>query len=158
MKIVLKVLACAGALALSTMTASAQSGYCDSQARAYANQYSNTGSNVVGGALTGALGGALIGSIVGGGRGAGTGAAVGAGAGAFVGAANSNWQAYYNQAYNDCIRSQPVAAPYPVQGGYAPWSPEWYQACSRAYRSFNNNPAYPGYYLGYDSQYHFCSL
>ncbi|MFO1185579.1 MAG: hypothetical protein U1E56_12465 [Bauldia sp.] len=157
MNIVLKVLAGVGALALSTVTASAQSAYCDGVARNYANNYSNAGNNVVGGALLGALGGAAIGGIAGGSKGVGTGAAIGAVGGGLVGAANSNWQGLYNQAYNDCIRRQPVAAPQPG-GYYAPWSPEWYQACSRNYRSFNSNPNWPGYYLGYDNQYHFCTL
>lgn len=153
MNIVLKVLAGFGALALSTVTAAAQSAYCDNYARNYANQYSNAGNNVVGGAVLGALGGAAIGGLVGGGKGVGTGAAVGAFGGGLVGAANSNWQGLYNTAYNDCIRRQPVAAP--VGGYYAPWSPEWYQACSRNYRSFNPNT---GNYVGYDGKYHFCAL
>lgn len=155
MNIMLKVLAGVGALALSTVTASAQSAYCDGVARNYANNYSNAGNNAVAGALTGALGGALIGGIVGGGKGAGTGAAVGAVGGGVLGAANSNWQGLYNSAYNDCMRRQPVAAPPPAGGYYAPWSPEWYQACSRTYRSFNPST---GYYNGYDGYAHFCSL
>ncbi|WP_371681864.1 MULTISPECIES: BA14K family protein [Stappiaceae] len=35
----------------------------------------------------------------------------------------------------------------------APWSPAWYNYCSRKYRSFNPNT---GYFLAYSGQYKFC--
>lgn len=34
-----------------------------------------------------------------------------------------------------------------------PWSPGWYDYCTRKYRSFNPKN---GTFLGYDGQYHFC--
>ena len=45
--------------------------------------------------------------------------------------------------------------PPPVQYRYGPrpWTREWYDYCSRKYRSFNFRT---GYFLGYDGDYHFC--
>lgn len=44
-------------------------------------------------------------------------------------------------------------APAPVVYRPAPWSPAWYNYCSRKYRSFNPNT---GYFLAYSGQYKFC--
>ncbi|MGD0642861.1 MAG: hypothetical protein ABR878_04740 [Roseiarcus sp.] len=94
------------ALAVSFVTsaqAQTRRGYCDHEARVYANQ--NTAGNTVGGAVGGALLGAGIGALVGGHRSVGTGAAIGAGAGAVGGAANGSaqWNDAYWQRYNDCM-------------------------------------------------------
>ncbi len=47
----------------------------------------------------------------------------------------------------------PAPAPAPVIYRPAPWSPAWYNYCSRKYRSFNPNT---GYFLSYSGQYRFC--
>lgn len=39
------------------------------------------------------------------------------------------------------------------KGSYQPWTREWYNWCSKRYRSFN---AQSGTYRGYDGQDHFC--
>ena len=95
------------ALAASFMTsAEAQSrrGYCDHQARVFANQ--QAAGNTVGGAVGGALLGAGIGALMGGHNAVGTGAAIGAGAGAVGGAANGSaqWNDAYWQRFNDCMQ------------------------------------------------------
>jgi len=43
--------------------------------------------------------------------------------------------------------------PQPIYGGLEPWSPGWYNHCSRRYRSFNPNT---GTFRGYDGRDHFC--
>lgn len=70
-------------------------------------------------------------------------AALGLAAGAALGAAAAN-----NQAPASVQAGAPVTAT-----GIPPWSPAWYQYCSRKYKSFN---AQTGLYLGYDGKYHYC--
>jgi len=143
-------------VALGASEASAQSGQCDRYARDYANRYANPAGNVLGGAAAGAVGGAVLGGIIGGGHGAGRGAAIGAGVGALGGAAGSGgqWNAYYRNAYDDCMRRNARPARQPVyQGGYKPWTPEWYRYCSQRYRSFNPKT---GYFRTNSGQQRFC--
>lgn len=40
-------------------------------------------------------------------------------------------------------------------GGFEPWTPAWYQACSQRYRSFDPSS---GTFVGYDRQRHFCTF
>lgn len=47
----------------------------------------------------------------------------------------------------------PAPQPYQAYGSFQPWSPEWYEHCSRKYRSFN---AQTGTFRGYDGRDHFC--
>jgi hypothetical protein len=146
-----------GGLVATTVGAAAQNAYCDGYARDYADRNTHAGGRVVGGAVTGAVGGAIIGGIIGGGRGAGTGAAIGAGVGAVGGAASSgpDWRANYNYAYNNCIRGGQPARAYGPR--YEPWSPGWYQACSRAYpNSFNRTG--DGTYVDRYGNRQFCNL
>lgn len=182
----LRLLVCAGALALGTGAASAQyyqpypnyAVNCDAYARNYASQVARPGGQVLGGAAFGALTGAGIGAIVGGQPAIGRGAAIGAFSGALLGAASSNWNGAYRYAYNNCIRSiryapppQPVyPAPPPVayyppppvyvappQPSYGRPYPAWSQAWF-AYCTdrFRSFNPQTGHYLGFDGQYHFC--
>lgn len=140
-----------GALALSAGSAAAQSRYCDGLARDFADRNSQgdvAGGAVVGGVM-GAVGGAVLGGIINGNRGAGTGAAIGGASGALIGAGQGsrNWQNMYDRAYNDCMVQRSNARPAPPPPGpggpgLRPWSPEWYDYCSRRYRSFNPNTGY----------------
>jgi hypothetical protein len=123
----LRLLVCAGTLALGTGAASAQyyqtyptypsyPSYqvnCDAYARNYASQVARPGGQVLGGAAFGALAGAGIGAAVGGQRSIGTGAAIGAASGALLGASTSNWNGAYRYAYNNCIQSVRYSAPPP---------------------------------------------
>ena len=68
-------------------------------------------------------------------------------AGAIVGSVLS--QPRY-QAPRRVYRPAPRVTYYRAQ----PWTPAWYQYCSRKYRSFNPNT---GYYLAYSGQYRFCN-
>jgi len=82
--------------------------HCEGYARDYADHNSahSSGGGAVGGGLRGGAGGAIIGGIAGGSKGARTGAAIGAGVGMIAGGArrSNDWNYYYNQAYNDCMR------------------------------------------------------
>jgi hypothetical protein len=158
----LRLLVCAGALALGTGAASAQyyqaypsnPGYpvnCDAYARNYASQVARPGGQVLGGAAFGALAGAGIGAVVGGQQSIGTGAAIGAAGGALLGASTSNWNGAYRYAYNNCIQSvrynppppvytAPPVAYYPAPPVYvAPAQPSYgrpYAAWSQAWFSY----------------------
>jgi uncharacterized protein YcfJ len=154
MKILISALAVAGVLIIGTQSASAQvDPYCDQYARDYARQ--TAGGSAIGGAVVGGVGGALVGRLLGG-RGATLpGAAVGAVGGGVVGSAA--WKRQYNAAYIQCMNSRPVRvapAPQPI---YLPpvGSVEWKRMCSGTYNSFNWDT---GYFLGYDNEYHLCSL
>ncbi len=153
MKILISAAALAGALALGTVSASAQvDPYCDQYARDYAK--SRAGGAAIGGAVVGGIGGALLGNVLGGKNAMLPGAAVGAlGGGAIGGTA---WKKHYNAAYVDCMTSRRAVAPAP-QAAYLPpvGSNEWKQMCSRKYKSFNWDT---GYYMGFDQQYHLCAL
>lgn len=70
--------------------------------------------------------------------------AIGFVAGALIGGAVA-----HNQPHVYYPQPQPVV----VYGGYAPWTPAWYQACSQRYRSFNPNT---GYFRAYSGAYIFC--
>lgn len=69
--------------------------------------------------------------------------ALGLAAGAMLGSAMSQ-----QQAPATVQSGAPVTAT-----GIPPWTPAWYQYCSRKYKSFN---AQTGLYLGYDGKYHYC--
>ena len=152
MKTAISVLAMAGVLALGTSGAYAGTAkYCKGYAQTYANQHA--GGNAIGGAVVGGIGGAVLGGIIGGKGGVGAGAAIGGVGGAMVG--GSTWQKFYNQAYYQCI-NQNAPPPQPVYGNLPPvGSNAWKQQCSYKYKSFNWST---GYYIGYDNQYHLCSL
>jgi hypothetical protein len=80
----------------------------------------------------------------------GVGIAGGLAAGAILGSALSQPRYYGPRHY------APPPAYYPapvVTYRPAPWSPAWYNYCSRKYRSFNPNT---GYFLAYSGQYRFC--
>jgi hypothetical protein len=119
------------------LTGQAAAGYCEDQARAYANSVS-PGEQVVGSAVGGAVIGAIAGGIVGGGRGAGRGALIGGGVGATAGAVSHSvkWHNAYDYAYAQCASGNRRPAPAPA--AYAPpeGSDAWYEACARKYRSF----------------------
>jgi hypothetical protein len=110
MKTVVRIMTAAAvgvALALVSMTsasAMSQRGFCDHQARNYADQ--QVAGNAVGGAVGGALLGAGIGALVGGHHSVGTGAAIGAGAGALGGAARGSaaWNDAYWDRFNACMQ------------------------------------------------------
>lgn len=53
---------------------------------------------------------------------------------------------YYSPRYYDAPQVR-------YRYGLRPWTREWYDYCSRRYRSFNFRT---GYFLGYDGRYHFC--
>ncbi len=156
MKILISALAVVGAIIVGTGSASAQvDPYCDQYARDYARQHA--GGAAIGGAVVGGVGGALLGNIIGGKNGMLPGAAVGAVGGGVVGGAA--WKRQYNAAYVQCMSSRPPVrvAPPPQPVYYLPpvGSPQWKQMCSQKYKSFSWDT---GYYLGYDQQYHLCSL
>ncbi|AXS42665.1 BA14K family protein [Breoghania sp. L-A4] len=128
--------------------------YCDNYARDYANARNDTGRNVVGGAVGGAVVGGIIGSVTGSwGRGAAIGSGVGAAAG--IGKSSVGWDRDYRRAYNRCMRGEVRAQrPAPVRSrGLEPWSPAWYDYCSRKYRSFNPDT---GYFTTYGGKKRFC--
>lgn len=137
--------------ALLVAQASAQSrSYCDRYARDYATRATRTGNNVVGGAVGGAIVGGIIGSVTGS---WGKGAAIGGGVGAATGAGKSSieWDRAYRHAYNSCMSG---GGRTPARrGAYEAWSPQWYDYCSRKYRSFNPNT---GYYTTYGGKKRFC--
>ena len=87
----------------------------------------------------------------------GVGVASGLAAGAILGSALSQPRyvapppAYYPAP--PAYYPAPAPAPAPVIYRPAPWSPAWYNYCSRKYRSFNPNT---GYFLSYSGQYRFC--
>lgn len=115
----------------------AAAGYCEDQARAYANSVS-PGEQVVGSAVGGAVIGAIAGGIAGGGRGAGRGALIGGGVGATAGAISHSvkWHNAYDYAFAQCASGN--RGPAPSRAVYAPaeGSEAWYEACARKYRSF----------------------
>lgn len=154
MKVLISALALAGAMALGTVSASAQvDPYCDQYARDYAR--SKAGGAGIGGAVVGGIGGALLGNVIGGKNAMLPGAAVGALGGGVVG--ESARKKHYNAAYVDCMTSRragPAPAPQPI---YLPpvGSNDWKRMCSQKYRSFNWDT---GYYRGYDGQLHLCAL
>ncbi|MBN9668939.1 BA14K family protein [Roseibium aggregatum] len=79
----------------------------------------------------------------------GAGIAGGLAAGAIIGSALAKPRYY---------APPPPPAYYPVPAPVvtyrpAPWTPAWYNYCSRKYRSFNPNT---GYFLAYSGQYRFC--
>jgi hypothetical protein len=157
---ILSIFAAVGVLAAGATVASAASpGYCDGQARAYANQ--RAGGNALGGAVVGGIGGAVLGGILGGKGGVGAGAAIGGVGGAVAG--GSTWQRYYNEAYYQCINSGPsYVAPQPIYEQCGPVEyitpPDWYQQCSYKYKSFKWNGPQAGNYKGYDGCWHACQL
>lgn len=77
----------------------------------------------------------------------GVGIAGGLAAGAILGSALS--QPRY---YGPPPAYYPAPAPVVVYRP-APWTPAWYDYCSRKYRSFNPNT---GYFLAYSGNYKFC--
>ncbi len=118
---------------------------CEYEARQQANrQAPGPGAGAIGGALLGAGIGAIIGNNRTGGN-AGRGALIGGGVGAVAGAATSQnrWNRAYQRAFSNCMATTSYRAPAPVYrsggGGYAPWSPAWYNDCARRYNSFNAN-------------------
>lgn len=107
---------------------------CQNYATSVADSAGSRGGNTLGGAALGAAAGAIIGGAFG--R-PGRGAAIGSVAGGTAGFARGSrqWQAYYNNAYNDCMRRN-VAAP--VYGGGCIARPEWlHQQCQGRYRSYD---------------------
>ena len=113
----------------------AAAGYCEDQARAYANQVS-PGEEVIGSAVAGGGIGAIAGGIARGGRGVGPGALIGGGVGAAAGAVSHSvkWHRAYDYSYAQCTsarRAPPVTYAVPAEGSEA-----WYAACDRKYRSF----------------------
>jgi hypothetical protein len=182
----LRLLVCAGALAVGTGAASAQyyqtfptypsypTTNCDAYARNYAAQVTRPGGQVLGGAAFGALAGAGIGAVVGGQKSIGTGAAIGAASGALLGASTTNWNGAYRYAYNNCVQSIRYSAPPPVYAAppvaynppvyVAPAQPTYgrpYQAWTQAWFQYCSNRfrsfnPQTGQYLGFDGQYHFC--
>lgn len=146
-------------LAASLMIASAgqaAAGYCEDQARAYANRVS-PGEQVVGTAIGGAVIGAIAGGIARGGRGAGRGALIGGGVGATAGAVSHSvkWHNAYDHAYADCVSGS--RRPAPARAAYAPaeGSEAWYDACARKYRSFRHSD---GTYQPYNGPRQVCRL
>jgi len=84
----------------------------------------------------------------------GVGVASGLAAGAILGSALSQPRYYAPPpAYYPAPAPVYRPAPAPVYYRPAPWSPAWYNYCSRKYRSFNPNT---GYFLSYSGQYRFC--
>jgi uncharacterized protein YcfJ len=158
-------LAVAAALGATIITvdagiASAQEQRCHREAKRYADARMNRGEAALGSAIGGAAVGAIIGGVLGGGSGAGRGAIIGGSTGAVGGALGSGpeWQRAYDQAYDDCMdRYEPVRAraPEPVYraGPIEPWTDEWFDYCSRKYRSFNPRT---GTFTGYDGVKYFC--
>lgn len=168
MRAAILALAAIGGLLASASAASAQQAYCDSIARNFADQ--NAGGGPAGGAILGgtmgAVGGAILGGIIDGNRGAANGAAIGGAGGALAGAGGgqNRWNAFYNQAYSDCMARNAAAtrpipppppgyrpAPPPPPGAYtvpprhgAPpaWSRAWYDYCAARYRTFDPNTGY----------------
>ncbi|MTI07560.1 BA14K family protein [Roseibium denhamense] len=81
----------------------------------------------------------------------GVGIAGGLAAGAILGSALSQPRYHAAPRY---YAPPPVYHPAPVVTYRpAPWSPAWYNYCSRKYRSFNPRT---GYFLAYSGQYKFC--
>src|SRR3972149_1141889 len=125
MKAILAAIACAGALALSTGTASAVSktAECDAYARQVANSQANVGGQTAGGAIFGTFLGLGIGAATG--QNLGTSAAVGAGAGGLTGFAvgSAQWQKIFDSAFADCMQggSTNISS---QTGLYEPWTPE----------------------------------
>ncbi|UXN04343.1 BA14K family protein [Bartonella sp. HY406] len=50
---------------------------------------------------------------------------------------------------------RPIYQPQPVYRGLDPWTPGWYDYCSRKYRTFNSQT---GTFRGYDGRDHFCNV
>ena len=50
---------------------------------------------------------------------------------------------------------RPIYQPQPVYRGLDPWTPGWYDYCSRKYRSFNSQT---GTFRGNDGRDHFCNI
>ncbi len=151
MKFFATVIAAVGLLALgATGSWAASAQYCDNYARGVVNKAA-TG-NAITGAVAGGVGGAILGGILGGKKSVGKGAAIGAVGGGVAGA-TSGTNKRYQAAFDDCMsaNAQPVAVP-------AVGTQSWNYQCSQKYKSFNSNPNYPGYYLGFDGQYHVCQL
>ena len=78
-------------------------------------------------------------------------------AGAMLGSAFS--QPRYYRSYEPVYVAPPPPRVYyePAPVYYArpdPWTPAWYEECSRRYRSFD---ARTGYFFGFDGSYHFCN-
>jgi len=152
MKTLIAAFAGLAALVVTSASASAASrAVCDAEAREYANRVTRVGGDALAGAAFGAGIGAVLGGI--GGR-PGLGAALGAGLGAGAGAATNTreWNAAYNNYYQDC-RARPVNQV--RRGRYEPWTDEWFYACSRRYGSFNEET---GYWLHESGEYRFCNL
>ena len=144
----------------TAVTASAQEGRCDREARRYADSRMNRGEAALGSAIGSAAVGAIIGGVIGGGKGAGKGAIIGGSTGAVGGALASGpeWQRAYDRAFEDCMdRYAPVRAraPEPVYraGPIEPWTDEWFEWCTNRYRSFNPRT---GTFTGYDGVKYFC--
>ncbi|HXK53922.1 MAG TPA: BA14K family protein [Hyphomicrobiales bacterium] len=136
----LSVLAGIAAGLMLASAGQAAAGYCEDQARAYANSVS-PGEQVIGSAVAGGVIGAIAGGIAGGGRGAGQGALIGGGVGAAAGAVSHSvkWHNAYDYAFNQCASSRRAPAvnyAVPAEGSEA-----WYAACDRKYRSFRYSDA-----------------
>ena len=130
----------------------ADEAYCDDQAHTIADQQANPGQAAVAPGLIGALTGLGISSARGNphpGLAALGGGALGAALG--VAANRPRWQAAYDQAFAECMNSEPVrvvAVP-PVGSG------AWYRNCARKYRSFDQNS---GLFTKYDGTQQACQL
>jgi hypothetical protein len=106
--------------------------------------------------MLGAFAGAAISGITGGN--VGKGAAFGAGAGAVGGLVTQGpqWQARYNEGYNNCMYGG-APGPQPVYGP-PQGSEDWYQACAAKYKSFQWDGPYEGMFKGYDGVWRPCQL
>ena len=139
MRTILAAIACAGALALSTGTASAASkvAECDAYARQVANSQANVGGQTAGGAIFGTFLGLGIGAATG--QNLGTSAAVGAGAGGLTGFAvgSAQWQKVHDAAFADCMQGGNPTSLSSQAGLYEPWSPEWFAYCDARYQTFD---------------------
>lgn len=82
----------------------------------------------------------------------GVGIAGGLAAGVILGSALSQPRYHVRKRHHAHPRRGYYPAPV-VSYRPAPWSPAWYNYCSRKYRSFNPQN---GYFLAYSGQYKFC--
>ena len=138
MRIFVTACAVAGAFALGTATASAQSSaYCHDKALQIANQYANPVAGAVGGAVVGGVAGGILGKILGpGNKGVGLGIGLGAGTGAVLGGAKAKktHDAIYRDEFYKCMNQAiPTTVYYDVPPA---GSAEWNYFCSLKYKSF----------------------
>jgi len=145
------------ALGATSTPASANSEYCDDYAQSVAHDQTR-GKGTLGGALVGGTFGAIIGKVVGGNKGTGIGALIGGSTGAVIGTDRENrrYEAFYQDAYADCMqRASNTAQPTAAHSAYAPepWTEDWYDYCAAKYRSFNPET---GEFLAYSGEYKQC--